>query len=224
MSSSSFSVIEECHRAATCNGQKTYVDPQTGYNVFTAKTLLGKFICCGNDCRHCPYAHFNVSANRRVQSISHSMLLYSNKCRFADDSSNDVVDLIFYDGSLKSLKSVACYTRIKSNDNITMLISTYNAKTTRLVNNDKLDYYDIFSHSKLLKMSLMMIRAPENGEILSREIDDTIESSLGGKRVVNLIADSCDMSWYDGKHNVIQVDSSIGEEILNQSVMKLILP
>ena len=32
-----------------------YIDPATGFLVFTAAYLLRRGYCCGNGCRHCPY-------------------------------------------------------------------------------------------------------------------------------------------------------------------------
>lgn len=44
--------------------RNTYIDPDTGYSVFT-QAFLKPRECCGNACRHCPHAHANVPANRR---------------------------------------------------------------------------------------------------------------------------------------------------------------
>lgn len=43
------------HKKAIENNEDTYIDPETGYNVFTAKFLLERNFCCGCGCRHCPY-------------------------------------------------------------------------------------------------------------------------------------------------------------------------
>lgn len=56
------------HREACSRGYAQYVDPATGYNVFTALRLQER-PCCGNRCRHCPYEHVNVpeTARRRAR-------------------------------------------------------------------------------------------------------------------------------------------------------------
>lgn len=36
-------------------GTDYYLDPATGFLVFTAHYLLRRGFCCGNGCRHCPY-------------------------------------------------------------------------------------------------------------------------------------------------------------------------
>ena len=52
------------HRKAVALGRDSYIDPQTGYMVFTA-LFLKRRPCCGGACRHCPHGHVNVRAGRR---------------------------------------------------------------------------------------------------------------------------------------------------------------
>ncbi|KAI7791286.1 hypothetical protein IRJ41_018633 [Triplophysa rosa] len=53
-------LIHKLHLDACKNQEETYLDPITGYKVFTefAHTTRGK--CCGSACRHCPYRQINV--------------------------------------------------------------------------------------------------------------------------------------------------------------------
>ena len=44
----------DLNNKAIAEGKKTYIDPKTGYTVFTSEELK-KRPCCGNGCRHCPY-------------------------------------------------------------------------------------------------------------------------------------------------------------------------
>jgi hypothetical protein len=44
------------HSAAVAAGEVAYRDPRTGYSVFTAAFLAERGYCCGNGCRHCPFA------------------------------------------------------------------------------------------------------------------------------------------------------------------------
>jgi hypothetical protein len=46
-----------------------YYDAQ-GYMVFTEKYLKERGKCCGNGCRHCPYAYKNVPEPRRSFLLS----------------------------------------------------------------------------------------------------------------------------------------------------------
>lgn len=52
------------HRAAVAAGRMTYVDPATGYRVFTELAHLARGTCCGSGCRHCPFDHVNVRGPR----------------------------------------------------------------------------------------------------------------------------------------------------------------
>lgn len=52
--------IEALHARAVAEGKDTYVDPATGFDVFTAAYLLRRGVCCGSGCRHCPYGYENV--------------------------------------------------------------------------------------------------------------------------------------------------------------------
>ena len=52
--------IEALHARAVAGGRDTYVDPTTGFEVFTAAYHLRRGTCCGSGCRHCPFDHVNV--------------------------------------------------------------------------------------------------------------------------------------------------------------------
>lgn len=49
--------IDAAHREAVETGRDTYVDPDTGYSVFTESFLAARGYCCESRCRHCPYGH-----------------------------------------------------------------------------------------------------------------------------------------------------------------------
>jgi hypothetical protein len=53
--SSGYEEIMNLHKRAIEKGEDTYIDPATGYTVFTAEFLLDRGYCCGSGCRHCPY-------------------------------------------------------------------------------------------------------------------------------------------------------------------------
>ena len=60
LSNASFTDIEEIHRHAILDKQSTYIDPATGFTVFTELAHLKRGRCCGNQCRHCPYGWSSV--------------------------------------------------------------------------------------------------------------------------------------------------------------------
>ncbi|MBO9667517.1 MAG: hypothetical protein J7501_11980 [Bdellovibrio sp.] len=47
--------IEKIHREACERGELSYIDPRTGYTVFTEHSHLKRGSCCGSGCRHCPW-------------------------------------------------------------------------------------------------------------------------------------------------------------------------
>jgi hypothetical protein len=48
------------HGNAIKSGKMSYVDPRSGYTVFTELFHLKRGTCCGARCRHCPFNHKNV--------------------------------------------------------------------------------------------------------------------------------------------------------------------
>ena len=50
-----FAQIIRAHTEALAAGRDTYIDPRTGYTVFTAGFLARRGSCCDTGCRHCPY-------------------------------------------------------------------------------------------------------------------------------------------------------------------------
>uniref|UniRef100_A0A6J0SVB5 Uncharacterized protein C1orf53 homolog n=1 Tax=Pogona vitticeps TaxID=103695 RepID=A0A6J0SVB5_9SAUR len=64
--------IVALHEEACAVGQDSYVDPITGYLVFTRVAHLQRGHCCGSACRHCPYGQANVkdlSKKKRFNSF-----------------------------------------------------------------------------------------------------------------------------------------------------------
>jgi iron complex transport system substrate-binding protein len=57
-------LILERHERACASGQPTYIDPITGYSVFTADFLRQRGSCCGSGCRHCPWEPSAAEARR----------------------------------------------------------------------------------------------------------------------------------------------------------------
>jgi iron complex transport system substrate-binding protein len=59
--------IEEAHRCAVQEGKLQYIDPETGYKVFTQLASSKRGRCCGSGCRQCVYDHANVKPERKAQ-------------------------------------------------------------------------------------------------------------------------------------------------------------
>ncbi|KAJ4943408.1 hypothetical protein JOQ06_005910 [Pogonophryne albipinna] len=52
--------IHRAHKEACETKKQMYVDPSSGYKVFTEYAQLQRGKCCGSACRHCPYGQVNV--------------------------------------------------------------------------------------------------------------------------------------------------------------------
>jgi hypothetical protein len=57
-------LIEARHAWACRHNVPSYIDPVTGYHVFTANFLAERGYCCGSGCRHCPYRGTDKDARR----------------------------------------------------------------------------------------------------------------------------------------------------------------
>jgi len=69
--------IEEIHRKACDRREQLYKDPETGLMVFTEFAHLQRGKCCGSACRHCPYGHQNVAAEKVTKFTRPQLLRYS---------------------------------------------------------------------------------------------------------------------------------------------------
>ena len=61
--------IVALHQQTTLDHRDTYIDPLSGYKVFTA-TALSQRKCCGNACRHCPYQYQAVKNRAFISPTS----------------------------------------------------------------------------------------------------------------------------------------------------------
>ena len=59
----------QLHEDACARGDFTYLDPDTGFVVFTRLGLLDRGRCCGAACRHSPFGHERVRLEARSQRI-----------------------------------------------------------------------------------------------------------------------------------------------------------
>ncbi len=48
-------LMEERHRIACLNKERTYTDILKGYDIFTEYYLKNRGFCCHQCCHHCPY-------------------------------------------------------------------------------------------------------------------------------------------------------------------------
>ncbi|MEL6340997.1 MAG: DUF5522 domain-containing protein [Myxococcota bacterium] len=86
--------IDALHLAAVRAGEKRYIDPATGYSVFTAFGHEERGYCCGSGCRHCPFGHERVSG----ESIPNDPFLVGD----LDPTRHAEVDVLSWSGGKDS--------------------------------------------------------------------------------------------------------------------------
>lgn len=61
--------IHMAHMKAINDRKLTYIDPKTGYTVFTISHHLKREKCCGSGCRHCAYEMVNAKEEVRSTKV-----------------------------------------------------------------------------------------------------------------------------------------------------------
>lgn len=51
---------QKLHREACERGEETYIDPISGFPVYTEIAHMKRGSCCRSGCRHCPFGFIKV--------------------------------------------------------------------------------------------------------------------------------------------------------------------
>lgn len=105
------------HAAACARGDDSYVDPETGYRVFTEVGLKARGRCCGCGCRHCPFEHTSVPGDQLGARIQRPAWLHGA-------ASHSPVDALFWSGGKDSLLALRALERDQA---AVVLITTFDA-------------------------------------------------------------------------------------------------
>ncbi len=65
--------VEQLNQQASDAKEESYVDPGSGYLVFSSYGLLKRGQCCGSACRHCPYEYERVPLHERSKLFPRSL-------------------------------------------------------------------------------------------------------------------------------------------------------
>jgi len=84
------------HDRANADGESHYLDPSTGFQVFTEFGLKARGRCCGSGCRHCPWHHQQVPVARRASVIKQPAWLTET------EPENKPTDILFWSGGKDS--------------------------------------------------------------------------------------------------------------------------
>lgn len=93
--------IEDVHAEACYRGDSTYIDPETGYSVFTSVGLMKKKTCCGSGCRHCPYGRMNCDPGRAHTDTTPLEYIKSNGIQDGRETA-----VVFFSGGKDSFLAV----------------------------------------------------------------------------------------------------------------------
>eukprot|EP00187_Rhodella_violacea_P000115 CAMPEP_0174902446 /NCGR_PEP_ID=MMETSP0167-20121228/37840_1 /TAXON_ID=38298 /ORGANISM="Rhodella maculata, Strain CCMP736" /LENGTH=337 /DNA_ID=CAMNT_0016144453 /DNA_START=6 /DNA_END=1019 /DNA_ORIENTATION=- len=143
----------QVHSEACQRGETTYMDPATGYNVFTelAHKLRGK--CCGSGCRHCPYSHENVKD--KPSRIQQPAMMYAG-----DDSGplalrHGYVRCLFDSGGKDSFLAIRAMARqAKEKPFGLVLLTTFDA-TSRIIAHQDISIDVVLQQAQALGIALI---------------------------------------------------------------------
>lgn len=137
------------HEAACQQGESFYIDPDSGFQVFSAYGLNLRERCCGSGCRHCPYAHENLADEKRARLIQQASWLTPPP----DLSHNS--DLLFWSGGKDSFLALRALQREGNKRNL-ILLTTFDALERRVAHQD-LTLPSIIRQAKYLQVPLLGI-------------------------------------------------------------------
>lgn len=135
------------HRAAMDAGAATYVDPDTGYTVFTEHGLRARPRCCGSACRHCPWAHERVPPSVRAARIQQPAMLCGERPVSAS------VAVLFHSGGKDSYLALRA-TQREHPELTPVLLTTFDVKT-RVVAHQELAIERIVAQARALDVPLL---------------------------------------------------------------------
>jgi len=146
------------HARACALGQLSYVDPETGFRVFTQLGLERRGTCCGCGCRHCPYGHAQV--RDKAARIQQPAFLHRRRRTARPDLARHV---LFWSGGKDSLLALRAWLRARRDENrLTLdqaldslvLLTTFDAKT-RVVAHQEVSIADVVRQAEALGLDLL---------------------------------------------------------------------
>lgn len=147
-----FSVL---HEKACAAGDLVYIDPETGYSVFTEIAHKRRGKCCGSGCRHCPFEHENVKdkANR----IQQPAFLHKGESELFSTKSHDKIKVLFDSGGKDSFLAIRALVRQYGECPFGLvLLTTFDAQS-RIIAHQDIHVDDIIRQARHLDISLLGI-------------------------------------------------------------------
>ncbi|MEC8025511.1 MAG: DUF5522 domain-containing protein [Myxococcota bacterium] len=120
--------FDELHTAACEKAQRWYLDPISGYRVFTAIALEKNGSCCGCACRHCPYGHESVPKTARQHLVTDPFYVH------VPDTEYTATDVLFWSGGKDGFLALRRLEK-EAARSITLL-TTYDGRSGRVAHQD----------------------------------------------------------------------------------------
>lgn len=136
----------QVHDEACARNQSTYVDPRTGFAVFTKVGHLARGKCCGCGCRHCPFNHVNVKD--KAAKIKQPAWIFKANLRQS-------VHVLFWSGGKDSFLALRSLLRKYPHDSL-VLITTFDAES-RIVAHQEIPIVIIEKQARHLNIPLVGI-------------------------------------------------------------------
>ncbi|MBO6700870.1 MAG: hypothetical protein JJ921_00925 [Pseudomonadales bacterium] len=160
------------HDEAVGRGEFTYVDPSTGYHVFTTLGLQARGKCCGCGCRHCPFQHESVPMGQRAEKINQPAWLTEQ------DTKSSIA--LFWSGGKDSFLALRALRRDLPNESIT-LVTTFDLGN-RIVAHQEIHLQDIVAQASALGCPLLGIPLATGADYVT-QVKDGLELIAGLKRL-----------------------------------------
>jgi len=156
------------HKQACEDGKTTYIDPSSGYQVFTEVAHLKRGKCCGSGCRHCPYSHVNVKDKQsRIQQPAFLYQVPQFMTGYTADgslvctspSSKDAkqrVRVLFFSGGKDSFLTLRALVRQQPGPGGTglVLLTSFDAQS-RCIAHQEVSIDDVVRQAEHLQVSLL---------------------------------------------------------------------
>ena len=137
-----------------CNAkQHMYIDPQSGFSVFTEYAHLQRGKCCGSGCRHCPYNHINLKD--KVHKIQQPSLLCEKTQKPFLSLHNNPIKVLFFSGGKDSFLTLRALVRQSLVKPFALLLITTFDASSRIVAHQEISIQDIVKQAEHLQIPLM---------------------------------------------------------------------
>jgi len=146
------------HDAAIKREELVYVDPSTGYQVFSELGLKARGKCCGSGCRHCPYNH---EAVKKPQAKTRPKFLSPLRPESAEPTA------LFWSGGKDSFLALCTLLEKGTPVESIVLMTTYDP-AINLVAHQEINIADVQKQAKVLGLPLLGVPLIPGEDYLGR--------------------------------------------------------